>query len=77
MFFVVVVECSSRLILLSTTSEYSRTFLVLLFLVVAILDVMEVLGWSFRFQYDSESHSAKVNGSSFTSRELFIFHKSG
>ncbi|CAB9500661.1 expressed unknown protein [Seminavis robusta] len=44
--------------------------------VVAILDVMELLGWTFRFQYDSESHSTKVNGASFTSRELFIFSRS-
>lgn len=44
--------------------------------VVAILDVMEILGWTFRFQYDSEAHSTKVSGSSFTSRELFIFQKS-
>jgi hypothetical protein len=43
--------------------------------VVAILDVMEILGWDFRFQYDSESSSTKVSGSSFTSRELFILHK--
>jgi hypothetical protein len=43
--------------------------------VVAILDVMEILGWEFRFQYDSESQSNKVSGSSFTSRELFIFQK--
>ena len=43
--------------------------------VVAVLDVMELLGWTFRFQYDSESHSTKVSGASFTSKELFIFHK--
>lgn len=36
--------------------------------ICSILDVMEILGWTFRFQYDSE-----VSGSSFTSRELFIF----
>mmetsp|Transcript_16766 Transcript_16766/g.27876 ORF Transcript_16766/g.27876 Transcript_16766/m.27876 type:complete len:128 (-) Transcript_16766:181-564(-) len=45
--------------------------------VCAILDVMEILGWTFRFQYDSESSSAKVSGSSITSRELFIFSKMG
>jgi hypothetical protein len=43
--------------------------------VCAILDVMEILGWTFRFQYDSESSSNKVSGSSVTSRELFIFSK--
>jgi hypothetical protein len=41
--------------------------------ICSILDVMEILGWTFRFQYDSESSSARVSGSSFTSRELFIF----
>ena len=45
--------------------------------ICAVLDVMEILGWTFRFQYDSESSSAKVSGSSVTSRELFIFSKSG
>ena len=45
--------------------------------ICAILDVMEIMGWTFRFQYDSESSSAKVSGSSVTSRELFIFSKSG
>ena len=44
--------------------------------VVAILDVMELLGWTFKFQYDSESHSTKATGASFTSRELFMFHRS-
>jgi len=43
--------------------------------VVAVLDVMEIMGWNFKFEYDSESSSAKMNGSSFTSRELFIFQK--
>lgn len=43
--------------------------------VCAILDVMEILGWNFRFQYDSESSSVKVTGSSMTSKELFIFTK--
>lgn len=45
--------------------------------IVGILDVMELLGWTFKFQYDSESQSTKVGGSSFTSRELFLFHKAG
>jgi hypothetical protein len=44
-------------------------------IIVAILDVMEAFGWTFRFQYDSESSSVKLNGSSETSRELFIFNK--
>lgn len=43
--------------------------------VVAIMDVMELLGWIFRFQYDSTSQSVKVTGSSFTAREIFIFHR--
>jgi hypothetical protein len=41
--------------------------------ICGILDVMETLGWTFRFQYDSENSSARVGGTSFTSRELFIF----
>jgi hypothetical protein len=41
--------------------------------VCSILDVMEILGWTFRFQYDSQLSSTKVSGSSFTSREVFIF----
>ena len=45
--------------------------------ICAILDVMEILGWTFRFQYDSESSSTKVSGSSVTLRELFIFSKKG
>lgn len=45
--------------------------------VCSVLDVMELLGWTFRFQYDSESQSTKVNGASFTSRELYLFHKAG
>ena len=44
--------------------------------ICAILDTMELLGWTFRFQYDSESSSTKVTGASFTSRELFLFHQS-
>jgi hypothetical protein len=43
--------------------------------IVSVLDVMESLGWTFQFQYDSESLSQKVSGSSFTTRELFLFHK--
>lgn len=43
--------------------------------IVAILDVMEILGWTFRFQYDSESSSNKVSGASITARELFMFSK--
>ena len=43
--------------------------------ICCILDTMEILGWNFRFQYDSESSSQKVSGASFTSRELFIFHR--
>eukprot|EP00525_Craspedostauros_australis_P005595 CAMPEP_0198126474 /NCGR_PEP_ID=MMETSP1442-20131203/44893_1 /TAXON_ID= /ORGANISM="Craspedostauros australis, Strain CCMP3328" /LENGTH=197 /DNA_ID=CAMNT_0043786261 /DNA_START=67 /DNA_END=660 /DNA_ORIENTATION=+ len=45
--------------------------------ICAILDAMEDLGWNFRFQYDSESQSVKLNGSSMTFRELFIFQKAG
>jgi hypothetical protein len=44
--------------------------------VVAILDVMEILGWTFKFQYDSSSQSVQMGGSSSTARELFIFTKS-
>jgi hypothetical protein len=43
--------------------------------ICCILDTMEVLGWSFKFQYDSESSSQKMSGASFTSKELFIFQK--
>lgn len=41
--------------------------------IVAILDVMEGLGWQFRFQYDTELNSVKLRGESFTKREMFIF----
>lgn len=44
--------------------------------VVSILDVMEILGWTFKFQYDSSNHSDKINGASQTDKELFIFTKS-
>jgi hypothetical protein len=43
--------------------------------IVAVLDVMEVMGWTFKFQYDTEINSEKLGGSSFTKREQFIFHK--
>ena len=45
--------------------------------ICAILDTMEILGWTFRFQWDSESSSQRMNGASFTSRELFLFHRAG
>ena len=45
--------------------------------ICAILDTMEILGWSFRFQWDSESSSQRAGGASMTSRELFMFHKGG
>jgi hypothetical protein len=45
--------------------------------VVAIIDVFERFGWTFRFQYDSSMESHKVvGGDSYTSREMFIFQKS-
>jgi hypothetical protein len=44
-------------------------------IVVAILDVMEQMGWAFRFQYDVEAMSSNIAGGSITSRELFIFSK--
>ena len=44
-------------------------------IVVMILDIMETLGYTFRFQYDSQTTSVKLTGDSFTSRELFIFTK--
>jgi hypothetical protein len=40
---------------------------------VAILDVMEKLGYIIAIQYDAEIHSERMNGNSQTSRELFIF----
>lgn len=43
--------------------------------ICAIMDTLEILGWTFTRQWDSESSSAKVGGSSITSRELFLFHK--
>ena len=44
--------------------------------ICAIIDTMERYGWDFRFQYDTEISSNRWNGSSVTSRELFMFHKS-
>jgi hypothetical protein len=44
-------------------------------IIVAIFDKMEILGYSFKFQYDTELSSQKVNGSSYTRREMFIFQK--
>lgn len=43
----------------------------------AIMDVMEEWGYDFKFEYDQELHSEKMNGSSMTKREVFIFHTSG
>ena len=43
--------------------------------VVAILDIMQELGFDFKFQYDQEIHSDKVTGSSYTKREVFVFNK--
>lgn len=43
--------------------------------VVVILEAMEELGYYFRFQYDAEAFSTKMTGDSYTSKELFIFHK--
>jgi hypothetical protein len=39
--------------------------------VVAILDVMETMGWSFKFQYDTEN----LSGSAGTANEMFIFQQ--
>eukprot|EP00551_Chaetoceros_affinis_P001828 CAMPEP_0203635472 /NCGR_PEP_ID=MMETSP0088-20131115/2248_1 /ASSEMBLY_ACC=CAM_ASM_001087 /TAXON_ID=426623 /ORGANISM="Chaetoceros affinis, Strain CCMP159" /LENGTH=113 /DNA_ID=CAMNT_0050489369 /DNA_START=62 /DNA_END=403 /DNA_ORIENTATION=- len=43
---------------------------------VCVLDAMESRGWTYKFQYDSENHSAKFTGSSYTKKECFLFHKS-
>lgn len=43
--------------------------------VVAILDIMQELGYTFKFQYDQEVFSEKMTGNSFTKREIFIFNK--
>lgn len=42
---------------------------------VAVLDVMALDGWKFKFQYDSEMSSNKVVGASFSRREMFVFQK--
>lgn len=47
-------------------------------IVAAIIDVMEILGWTFRFEYDASHRSdqmMKIGGSTETSKELFIFQK--
>jgi hypothetical protein len=45
--------------------------------VVAIFDVMEAMGYTFRFQYDTSIQSDKaLTRDSETSREMFIFQKS-
>jgi hypothetical protein len=45
-------------------------------IVVAIIDAMEDLGWTFKFQYDTSVKSNRITeGSSETSRELFLFQK--
>lgn len=43
--------------------------------VAEILDVMESMGWDFKFQYDTSFSSEKVFSESETSNELWIFHK--
>ena len=43
--------------------------------VVAIFDVMETMGYTFRFQYDTSISSEKMVGDSVTSREMFVFQK--
>jgi hypothetical protein len=43
-------------------------------IIVAIFDIMEILGYTFKFQYDTELDSDKFSGSSYTQREMFIFH---
>ena len=46
-------------------------------IVAAILDVMEIMGWSFKFQYDTQIMTAKtlqIHDSNTTS-EIFIFQK--
>lgn len=46
-------------------------------IICTILDTMEILGWNFKFEWDSELSSARVNGGSLTSRELYMFHRTG
>ena len=43
--------------------------------VVVIFDVMETLGYTFRFQYDTSMESAHFGGASKTNREMFVFQK--
>ena len=43
--------------------------------IVCILDIMQELGYHFKFQYDQEISSEKMNGSSSTKREVFVFNK--
>ena len=43
--------------------------------VVSVLDVMEVLGWTFRCQYDSYQSAKASSGSSSTSKDIFLFQK--
>ena len=43
---------------------------------VAIMDIMEILGYGFKFQYDAELSSTKMSGDSFTQREMYLFQKS-
>lgn len=44
--------------------------------VTEICDVMEAMGWNFKFQYDtSYSKNRAFSGETETSNELFIFHK--
>eukprot|EP00977_Amphora_coffeiformis_P017154 scaffold5479_cov199-Amphora_coffeaeformis.AAC.93 len=43
--------------------------------VAAIMDAMAAAGWEFIKQYDTELSSNKLNGSSFSRREMFVFQK--
>ena len=43
--------------------------------VVAIFDVMEKMGYSFRFQYDTNIQSDRISIESHTNREMFVFQK--
>ena len=42
---------------------------------VCIFDALEQLGWTFKFQYDSEFTSIKAFSGSVTRKECFLFHK--
>jgi hypothetical protein len=46
-------------------------------IVAAILDVMEIMGWSFKFQYDTQIITAKTLQvhDTYTAGEIFIFQK--